>query len=201
MNMYRLLIVFAAVVLAAGSLWGKDDEIIITRQLTSGQRQSLPENTITVETKKLEFNKKADPQLTNAITCMMDTIAQEDYQNRTFVLMMEPRPDGEVAIAIQSDDIVTRGRKDATIYHGVIDYKRYHFVVLLGKTNKTLLEQTFKKLGKVRFVQEFEFVDFKTPNYPTNVIASWRPGKEMKWLTVIINEDLEAKDHPANSGD
>ena len=100
MNMYRLLIVFAAVVLAAGSLWGKDDEIIITRQLTSGQRQSLPENTITVETKKLEFNKKADPQLTNAITCMMDTIAQEDYQNRTFVLMMEPRPDGEVAIAI-----------------------------------------------------------------------------------------------------
>ena len=189
MKMKRILIALAAVLLTAGSMWGKDDEIIVTRQLTTGQRNSLPEKTISVETKRLVFNKKADTGLTDAITSMIDTIAQEDYQNRTFVLMMEPRSDGEVAIAIQSDDIVTRGRQDASIYYGVIDHNRYHFVVLTGKTNGTLLEQTFKRQGKVKFVQEFEFVDFKTPNYPTNVIGSWRPGMGLKWLTVIINEN------------
>ena len=189
MKMKRVLIALAAVLLTAGSMWAKDDEIIVTRQLTTGQRNSLPEKTISVETKRLVFNKKADTGLTDAITSMMDTIAQEDYQNRTFVLMMEPRNDGEVAIAVQSDDIVTRGRQDASIYYGVIDHNRYHFVVLTGKTNGALLDQTFKRQGKVKFVQEFEFVDFKTPNYPTNVIGSWRPGMGLKWLTVIINEN------------
>ena len=189
MKMKRVLIALAAVLLTAGSMWGKDDEIVVTRQLTTGQRNSLPEKTISVETKRLIFNKKADAGLTDAITSMMDTIAQEDYQNRTFVLMMEPRNDGEVAIAVQSDDIVTRGRQDASIYYGVIDHNRYHFVVLTGKTNGALLDQTFKRQGKVKFVQEFEFVDFKTPNYPTNVIGSWRPGMGLKWLTVIINEN------------
>ena len=189
MKMKRVLIALAAVLLTAGSMWGKDDEIVVTRQLTTGQRNSLPEKTISVETKRLVFNKKADAGLTDAITSMMDTIAQEDYQNRTFVLMMEPRNDGEVAIAVQSDDIVTRGRQDASIYYGVIDHNRYHFVVLTGKTNGALLDQTFKRQGKVKFVQEFEFVDFKTPNYPTNVIGSWRPGMGLKWLTVIINEN------------
>ena len=189
MKMKRVLIALAAVLLTAGSMWAKDDEIIVTRQLTTGQRNSLPEKTISVETKRLVFNKKADTGLTDAITSMMDTIAQEDYQNRTFVLMMEPRSDGEVAIAVQSDDIVTRGRQDASIYYGVIDHNRYHFVVLTGKTNGALLDQTFKRQGKVKFVQEFEFVDFKTPNYPTNVIGSWRPSMGLKWLTVIINEN------------
>lgn len=189
MKMKRVFIALAAVLLTAGSMWGKDDEIIVTRQLTTGQRNSLPEKTISIETKRLVFNKKADTGLTDAITSMMDTIAQEDYQNRTFVLMMESRSDGEIAIAMQSDDIVTRGRKDASIYYGVIDHMRYHFVVLVGKTNGTLLDQTFKRQGKVKFVQEFEFVDFKTPNYPTNVIGSWQPGKRLKWLTVIINEN------------
>lgn len=189
MKMKRVLIALAAVLLTAGSMWAKDDEIIVTRQLTTGQRNSLPEKTISVETKRLVFNKKADAGLTDAITSMMDTIAQEDYQNRTFVLMMEPRNDGEVAIAVQSDDIVTRGRQDASIYYGVIDHNRYHFVVLTGKTNGALLDQTFKRQGKVKFVQEFEFVDFKTPNYPTNVIGSWRPDIGLKWLTVIINEN------------
>ena len=189
MKMKRVLIALAAVLLTAGSMWAKDDEIIVTRQLTTGQRNSLPEKTISVETKRLIFNKKADAGLTEAITSMMDTIAQEDYQNRTFVLMMEPRNDGEVAIAVQSDDIVTRGRQDASIYYGVIDHNRYHFVVLTGKTNGALLDQTFKRQGKVKFVQEFEFVDFKTPNYPTNVIGSWRPSMGLKWLTVIINEN------------
>ena len=102
MKMKRVLIALAAVLLTAGSMWAKDDEIIVTRQLTTGQRNSLPEKTISVETKRLVFNKKADAGLTDAITSMMDTIAQEDYQNRTFVLMMEPRNDGEVAIAVQT---------------------------------------------------------------------------------------------------
>ena len=201
MKMKRVLIVLAAIVMTAGSLWGKDDEIIVTRQFTTGQRKSLPDKTITVETKRLEFNKKADPGFTEAITSIMDTIAQEDYQNRTFVMFIEPTPSG-IGIAVQSDDIVTRGKQDATIYYGVIDHKRYHFVVLIGKTNKPLLDQTFKKLGKVKFVQEFELVEFKTPYYPTNVIGDWQAGTGLKWLTVIINEDAEtdrnAFDRPNN---
>ena len=205
MNMQRLFILVTAIVIAAGSLWGKDDEVIVTRQLTMAQRGNLPEKTITVEMKRLAFNKNADAGLVEAITQMTDTIASEDYQNRTFVLLIEPRGDGEIAIAVRSDDIVTRGRQDASIYYGTLEHERYHFVVLTGKDNQQLLDKTFKRQGKVKFVQEFEFVDFPTPRYPTNVIGQWLPGRGLKWLTIIINEDpnsdRDSFDRPARAED
>ena len=185
-----------ALALMAGSLWAKDDEVIVTRQLTMSQRSSLPEKTITVETKHLVPDKKADAGLIDAITQVMDTIASEDYQNRTFVLLLEPKSDGTVAIAARNDDIVTRGSKDPTIYYGELEHNRYHFVVLTGKDNLGLLEQTFKRQGKVKFVQEFEFVDFPTPRYPTNVVGEWSPATGFKWLTVIINEDPNTEREP-----
>lgn len=185
-----------ALALVAGSLWAKDDEVIVTRQLTMSQRSSLPEKTITVETKHLAPAKKADAGLIDAITQVMDTIASEDYQNRTFVLLLEPKSDGTIAIAARNDDIVTRGSKDATIYYGELEHNRYHFVVLTGKDNMALLEQTFKRQGKVKFVQEFEFVDFPTPRYPTNVVGEWSPATGFKWLTVIINEDPNTEREP-----
>lgn len=178
--------------LTSGSLWAKDDEVIVTRQLTLSQRKSLPDKTITTDVKRLTFNKKADASLVDAITQVMDTIASEDYQNRTFVLLLEGNTDGTIAIAARNDDIVTRGSKDASIYYGELEHKRYHFVVLTGKDNQELLEQTFKRQGKVKFVQEFEFVDFPTPRYPTNVIGEWSPSTGFKWKTVTINEDLNA---------
>lgn len=189
MKMKRLFITLAIAVLATGSLLAKDDEVIVTRQLFMGQRNSLPEKTITVEMKRLTFNKKANPDLLEAITMMMDTIAQEDYQNRTFVVLLEPNANGDIGIAIRDDDIVTRGKQDASIYWGDMEHQRYHFVLLTGKDNMALLEQTFKRQGKVKFVQEFEFVEFKTPNYPTNVVGRWSPRSGLKLLTVIINED------------
>ena len=189
MNMKRLFVTLVAVMLVAGSLWAKDDEVIVTRQLTKGQRGALPEKTLTVEMKRLTFGKKADAGLVEAITQVMDTIVQEEYQSRTFVLLLEPKDDGEVAIAAHNDDIVTRGHKDATIYHGTLEHKRYHFVVLTSRDNAQLLERTFKRQGKVTFVQEFEFVDFKTTLYPTNVIGTWSPGKGLRLLTVAINEN------------
>ena len=185
-----------ALALVAGSLWAKDDEVIVTRQLTMSQRSSLPEKTITVETKHLAPDKKADAGLIDAITQVMDTIASEDYQNRTFVLLLEPKSDGTIAIAARNDDIVTRGSKDPTIYYGELEHNRYHFVVLTGKDNMALLEQTFKRQGKVKFVQEFEFVDFPTPRYPTNVVGEWSPATGFKWLTVIINEDPNTEREP-----
>lgn len=187
--MKRLFTTAMMCLLLASSLWAKDDEIIVTRQLTSSQRNTLPEKTITVEMKRLVPAKKADASLIDAINQVMDTIAQEDYQNRTFVLLLQPRGDGGVAIATHNDDIVTRGSKDATIYYGTLEHRRYHFVVLTGKDNDQLLEQTFKRQGKVKFVQEFEFVDFKTPIYPTEVIGHWSAGKGLTWQTVTINND------------
>ena len=187
--MKRLFIALTALTLAVGSVWAKDDEIIVTRQITSGQRNTLPEKTITVEMKRLALAKKAEAGLIDALTQVMDTIAAEDYQNRTFVMLVEPKENSTVDIAVRSDDILTRGRQDATIYYGTLDYNRYHFVVLTSKDNAPLLKQTFKRQGKVKFVQEFEIVDFPTPRYPTNVIGRWTPGNGLKWLTVIINED------------
>ena len=187
--MKRLFILSMAVLLTAGCLWAKDDEVIVTRQLTTGQRNSLPEKTITVEMKRLTPAKKATAGLIDAITQVMDTIASEDYMNRTFVLLIEPKDGGEIAIAVHSDDILTRGKNLQDIYYGDLEHGRYHFVVLTGKDNAELLEQTYKRQGKVKFVQEFEFVDFKTPNYPTNVIARWSPDKGLEWLTVNINEE------------
>ena len=187
--MKRLLFTLIAAMLVAGSLQAKDDEVIVTRQFTSSQRNILPEKTLTVEMKRLTFAKKADTGLVEAITRVMDTIAQEDYQSRTFVLLLEPKEDGEIAIAARNDDIVTQGRQDASIYYGTMEYRRYHFVLLTSKDNATLLEGTFKRQGKVKFVQEFEFVDFKTPLYPTNVIGRWSPDKGLRLLTVAINEE------------
>ena len=202
-KMKRLLITLTAALLVAGSLWAKDDEVIVTRQLTMGQRNSLPEKTITVETKRLSFDKKTDAGLIDAITQIMDTIASEDYQNRTFVLLLEPNGEGEISIGVRSDDIVTRGKQDATIYYGSLEHRRCHFVVLTGKDNMPLLETIFKRQHKVKFVQEFEFVEFRTPNYPTNVIGRWSADKGLKLLTVIINEDPNADrdsfDNPART--
>ena len=189
MKLKRLLIALTALALTAGSLWAKDDEVIVTRQLTMAYRDALPENTLSMEMKRLSFTKKADPGFIDAINQVMDTIAREDYLNRTFVLLIEPKSNGEIAIGARSDDIVTRGRQDATIYYGTLEHGRYHFVVLTGKHNAELLERTFKRGSKVKFVQEFEFVDFPTPYYPTNVIGQWSPGKALEWLTVAINED------------
>ena len=125
MNMKRLLITLTAAILVAGSLWAKDDEVIVVRQLTSGQRNALPEKTIMLEVKDLTFNKKADAGLIEAIGLVMDTIAQEDYQNHTFALLLETQTDGEVTIAAHNDDIVTKGIKDATIYYGTLEHNRH----------------------------------------------------------------------------
>ncbi len=196
MNSKRLLISLVAIALTASGLWARDDEVVVTRQFTVGQRNSLPENTIVVETKRLSINKKADARLVDAIVQVMDTIAQEDYQNRTFVLLLEPREGGEIAIAAHSDDIVTHGKQDPTVYYGTMEHNRYHFVMLKSIGNEPLLEQIFKRQSKVKFVQEFEFVDYKTTIYPTNVIARWSPDKGLCWQTVTINEDPSA-DRPA----
>ena len=187
--MNRLLFTLIAAMLVAGSLQAKDDEVIVTRQFTSSQHDVLPEKTLTVEMKRLTFAKKADAGLVDAITQVMDTIAQEDYQNRTFVLLLEPKEGGEIAIAARNDDIVTQGRQDASIYYGALEHRRYHFVLLTSKDNAALLEGTFKRQGKVKFVQEFEFVDFKTPLYPTNVIGRWSPDMGLQLLTIAINEE------------
>ena len=199
--MKRLIITMAAALLAATCLWAKDDEVIVTRQLTAAQRGSLPDKTIVVETKRLVPTKQADTDLLDAIGQVMDTIASEDYMNRTFVLLLEPKADGHMAIGARSDDIVTRGKQDPSIYYGTLEHGRYHFVVLTSKENMPLLERTFKRQSKVKFVQEFEFVDFPTPRYPTNVIAQWAPGQALKWLTVVINDDpsrdRESFDMPA----
>ena len=196
MNSRRLLISLVAIALTASGLWARDDEVVVTRQFTLGQRNSLPENTIVVETKRLSINKKADARLVDASVQVMDTIAQEDYQNRTFVLLLEPREGGAIAIAAHSDDLATHGKQDPTVYYGTMEHNRYHFVMLKGIGNEPLLEQIFKRQSKVKFVQEFEFVDYKTTIYPTNVIARWSPDKGLCWQTVTINEDPSA-DRPA----
>ncbi len=200
MNMKRLLITLITAMLLAGTMWARVDEIIVTRQFTSSQRNVLPEKTITVEMKRLTINKNANASLVDAIMLVMDTIAQEDYQSRTFVLLLEPKEGGEVAIAAHNDDIVTRGSKDGSIYYGTLEHKRYHFVVLTSKGNSQLLEETFKRQGKVKFVQEFEFVNFKTPLYPTSVIGRWSPVKGLRLATVSINEEPD-DDKNANKKD
>lgn len=205
MTRTRIIITAMLVMLAAASLWAKDDEVIVTRQLTAGQRNALPEKTVTVEMKRVAPNKKADAGLTDAIQQVMDTIASEDYQHRTFVMLLRPQGNGSIDIAVSSDDIVTRGKQDASIYYGTLEHKRYHFVLLTSNENAALLEQTFKRQGKVKFVQEFEFVDFPTPLYPTSVICRWTPDKGLSWKTVYINgesdDDRSRNDVPAQFQD
>ena len=190
MKMQRIVIILMAALMTVGSVWARDeDEVIVTRQLTAGQRNALPEKTIAVEMKRLAPSKKADSSLIDALIQTMDTVANEDYQNRTFVLLLEPKGLGEVGITIQNDDIVSHGSKDGSPYYGAIEHKKRQFVVLVHQGNEPLVERTFKRQGKITFVQEFEFVDFKTPIYPTHVTASWSPATGLSWESVIINED------------
>ena len=127
MKTKRLFITAAALVLTACSLWAKDDEIIVTRQLTMSQRKTLPDKTITLEMKRLVPSKKANAALIDAITQVMDTVATEDYMNRTFILLLEPKPDGGVFIAVRSDDIITTGRQDPTVMYGDLQSGRWDF--------------------------------------------------------------------------
>ena len=192
--------------LAVSSLWAKDNnEVIVTRQLTMAQRKSLPEKTITVEMKRLSPGKNAVPGLIEALNQVMDTIANEDYRNRAFVLQVDPKPDGSIAITARSDNNLSKLQQDETMLFGDLQSGRCHFVVLESKDNGPLLEQTFKRQGKVKFVQEFEFVEFKTPDYPTNVVAQWSAEQGLRLLTVTINEDPYADrnslDTPARMND
>ena len=179
--------------MVATSLWAKnDDEVIVTRQLTMAQRKSLPDKTINLDMKRLVPQKKADPGLIEAINQVMDTIANEDYQNRTFVLLIDPNSNGSIDIAARSDDILSKMSKDNTMLFGDLQNGRCHFVVLMTKDNSQLLEQTFKRQGKVKFVQEFEMVEYPTMRYPTNVVGQWSTDKGLRLITVIINEDPNA---------
>ena len=201
--MRRLTISIVLLTLVAGSVWAHEtDEVIVTRQLTMSQRNALPEKTISLEMKRLVAAKKADQELLAAITTITDTIASEDYMNRTFVLLIEPKSGDDVSIAVNSDDILTQNRSRDCVY-GDLQRGRCHFVVLIGKDNLPLLEKTFKRQGKVKFVQEFEMVEFKTPYYPTCVIGQWSASKGLNLLTVMINEDpyadRESFDTPANA--
>lgn len=203
MNIKRIIIAATAVAAVAAGMSAKVGEVIVTRQLTMAQRSSLPDKTIEVEVRCLVPNKKAPAGLLDAITAMMDTIASEDYQNNTFVLLLEQRPGGEVSIAMRSDDIVTMGMRDNSIYYGELEHRRYHFVVLVSKDNKQLIEQTFKRKGKVKYVEEFIFVDFKTPYYPTNVMGRWSPSAGLELQLVSINDEATDNgfDRPAHAED
>ena len=53
MKMKRLLITLITATLVTGCLWARDDEVIVTRQITMAFRNSLPDKTIEVETKRL----------------------------------------------------------------------------------------------------------------------------------------------------
>ena len=72
--MKRLLFTMIATMLLAGSLFAKDDEVIVTRQLTAMQRNALPEKTITVEMKRLVPAKKADAALIDAINQVKEQV-------------------------------------------------------------------------------------------------------------------------------
>lgn len=203
MRKRRLIITFLLLSLLTGSTWAREtDEVIVTRQLTISQRNALPDNTVTMETKRLVPTKKADPELLSAINAILDSVANEDYMNRTFVLLIEPKPGDEVSIAVNSDDILTRYRGKDCVY-GDLQRGRCHFAVLIGKDNLPLLEQTFKRQGKVKYVQEFEIVEFKTPYYPTCIIGRWSASKGLRLTTVLINEDpyadRESFDAPADA--
>ena len=163
MRTKRFFIAFILLSIVATSLWAKnDDEVIVTRQLTMAQRKSLPDQTISLEMKRLAPQKKADPRLIEA---------------------------GSIDIAARSDDILSKMNKDNTMLYGDLQSGRCHFVVLVSKDNSQLLEQTFKRQGKVKFVQEFEMVEFPTPRYPTNVVGQWSADKGLQLISVIINED------------
>ena len=165
--------------------WAGTDEVIVTRQLTLAQRKKLPEKTIQLDVKRVTMARKADTAFYNALVELLDTVAEADWSNRTFVVILDQRGD-KVKIAIHSDDILTNAaQRDG--YWGDLQRDRCHFVLLINKENQPLLQQHFKQQGKVRFVQEFEFVNFPTPPSPTSVLATWTPTTGLHIVTRAIN--------------
>jgi len=190
MNMKRTIIMtLLAALVSLAAVAG--DEVIVSRQLTLAQRDKLPAKTVEVDVKRLEPAKHADINLVNALQALMDTIGERDDYNRTFVVMIQQQgDDGTLSIAIHSDDIVSKPEQRDMMW-GDIQRGRCHYVLLEQGGNRPLLQQHFKQRGKLKFVQEFEFVNFPTPSYPTSVIANWSPATGLNIVTTLINKGLD----------
>jgi len=165
------------------------DEVIITRQLTMAQRKSLPDKTVEMDVKRLASSKDCDVRLVNALSLLLDSIADADDSNRTFVVILSPHgSDGTIAVAVHSDDILTKAEHRTSAY-GDLERGGRHFVLLADDANRQLLKRNFKQHGgKVKFVQEFEFVSFPTPRYPTSVIGTWQPSGKLMLQSFVIND-------------
>jgi len=188
---HTFLIILATLMLALPAV-ARTDEVLVTRQLTMAQRKSLPAKTIELEMKRLAVARNADVDMVDALMALLDTLAARDVSNRTFVLIIQPR-DNDINIAVHSDDIVTKAEHRTAAY-GDIQRGRCHFVVLADKNNERLLQRNFKRQDKVKFVQDFVFVNFPTPVTPTSVLARWSAQGGMVVNSCVIDEGAEPED-------
>ncbi len=190
----RLLLVMLAALLVNPHVWSKTkkDEVIVSKQLTEDERDLLPDKTIEIKMKRLSINRKTGGRMMDDLMPVLDSIAANDYTNRTFALLLTPAGN-DVNIGVSNDDIISHGlNKD--LYFGDLEVNGAHFVVMRNSENDAVLTRSFFRNGDIKFVQEFEFVMVKKADEPTSLIARWGPTSGLKIQQLVINLSNEPEE-------
>jgi len=175
MRNLKRLIFFAAICAAASATINaaKPTEVAIVKQLTWAERKTLPTETRQIEIKRLVTATNADTMFLSAFVSMLDSVVQLDGVHRVFEVLIEPADDSGLKLTICDADITQNVQDKSSRYYGDWEYDRYHFAVINNPLVERLLRSTFKQQGKVKFVREYEFVNFPTPSTPTYIVAYW----------------------------
>lgn len=183
-----------AALLVNPHVWSKTkkDEVIVSKQLTEDERDLLPDKTIEIKMKRLSINRKTGGRMMDDLMPVLDSIAANDYTNRTFALLLTPAGN-DVNIGVSNDDIISHGlNKD--LYFGDLEVNGAHFVVMRNSENDAVLTRSFFRNGDIKFVQEFEFVMVKKADEPTSLIARWGPTSGLKIQQLVINLSNESEE-------
>lgn len=194
----KLILVMLAALLVSPHVWSKTkkDEVIVSKQLTEDERDLLPDKTIEIKMKRLSINRKTGGRMMDDLMPVLDSIAANDYTNRTFALLLTPAGN-DVNIGVGNDDIISHGlSKD--LYFGDLEVNGAHFVVMRNSENDAVLTRSFFRNGDIKFVQEFEFVMVKKADEPTSLIARWSPTSGLKIQQFVINLSNEPEEPALN---
>lgn len=183
--MKRIIIILLAAVLLAAPVAAKDDATPLVVQLLHDETDALPQNTIELHLRSLEFSKKAHPGLAQALQTLARQLSDADSYNYVYELHFTPR-DGGVDISINSLDHLSTADTRRRDYYGVWLLDRARFVVTETRENSKFLKSLFVKSKKHAITQEYEIVDVKRDNIPSNALAHW-DGNAMNITTIYAD--------------
>lgn len=160
----------------------------VVTQLHESQRNLLPDKTIEATYKTLEYGKNINPSTAVALDSLMQIVADNAYQCRTFELFINGDNDTVETTIIYTDPTQ---KDDKQQRQGTLIKDGRHFLVTCDKANEKWVKALFTDgRDKVKYVREFEMVEELMPQPETQVTALITHGQ-----TKITHYMVEGEDH------